>query len=143
MIERTFLNTVIKTAGSLINIMVENALYCTSETVYKRLKIMIFCFLDNYCDSFHDENGRLLRLELWFDLTILIYLFPPTDYIDNNSQRNTAQRIVSLPQDWPWLTTLRRLDFRRHAAFSNNAERSNTMIMNTRSYDRKNCLCWS
>lgn len=108
------MNRVIKTASSLINIMVESAMYCTSETVDKRLKIIFywyvsFCSLDNGCDSFHDENGRLLRLELWFDLTILIYLFTPTGYIEN-SQRNAAQRIVCLPQDWSWLTKLRRLD---------------------------------
>lgn len=41
LIERTFLNRVIKTSGPLINIMVESALYCASETVDKRMKIIL------------------------------------------------------------------------------------------------------
>lgn len=41
LIKRNFLNRVIKTAGPLINIMVESALYCASETVDKRMKIIL------------------------------------------------------------------------------------------------------
>lgn len=106
---------------------------------YVHHELMCSWDYDNHCDSFQDENGRFLRLELWLDLTILIYLFSLIDYIDT-SQRNAAQRIVCLPKDWSWLTKLRRLDLRRRALFINDADRSDTIIMTTSSYDRKKML---